>query len=105
MDIGHLEWKIYRKSDVSKIGGDVPIADISDGTGLFGYWALRITSDYRLFIFVHGNSSAGAMNIDKLFTHASILEVSQVTEGGDESLARYIEHILMTYEENRYYLS
>lgn len=84
----------------------MPSSEMMDELGgLFGYWALRITSDYRFFIFVHGNSSAGAWDIDKDFDRGSILDASLVTEDGDEALSHYVEHVLTTYNENRYYLS
>ncbi len=106
MDIGHLEWKIYRKTDLGRLGGDVPSSEAMDGLcGMFGYWALRITSDYRFFIFVYGNSSAGPWEIDNAFDHGSILDASHVTEDGDKALSHYVEHVLTTYGENRYYLS
>jgi hypothetical protein len=106
MDVGHLEWKIYRKADLGTLGGDVPSSDMMDElSGMFGYWGLRITSDYRFFFFVHGNSSAGPWEIDKDFEHGSLLDASHLTEEGDDALAHYVEHILKTHEENRYYLS
>ena len=106
MDVGHLEWKIYRKSDLGQLGGDVPSSDIMEEMGgMFGYWALRITSDYRFFFFVHGNSGAGALDTDTAFDHGSLLDASLVTEDGDEALSTYIDHILTTYGENEYYLS
>lgn len=106
MDVGHLEWKIYRMTDLGCPGGDVPSSEMLDEIGgMFGYWALRITSDYRFFIFVHGNTGAGPWEIDKAFDHGSILDASRVTEDGDEALSHYVEHVLTTYGENRYYLS
>ena len=109
MDVGHLEWKIYRKADLGRLGGDVPspeMMDMDELGGMFAYWVLRITSDYRFFIFVFGNSSAGAPHpIDSAFDFGSTLCTSRVTEDGDAALSHYVEHVLTTYDGNQYYLS
>ena len=133
MDIGHLEWKIYHAADVwvpatrsfledaidktlqqkvrgqaevGIIGGKEPSADSDSETNyLFAYWAMRITSDYRFFSFIHSNSSAGAHDTDQDFEHGSLLACGNVTEDGENSLAHYVEDILTNYDANRYYLS
>jgi len=106
MDIGHLEWKIYRKTDLGRLGGDVPSSTMIDEVGsMFGYWVLRITSDYRCFIFVHGNSHCSALEFYDDLDRGSILEVSRVTEDGERALSHYMEYVLTNFPENRYYFS
>ena len=108
MDVGHLEWKIYMKAELGRLGGDVPSPEMMDMDvlgGRFTYWVLRITSDYRFFIFVFGNSSAGGYEIYKAFDFGSTLCTSGVTEDGDTALSHYVEHVLTTYNANNYFLS
>lgn len=109
---------------MDQLGGDVPSLPLPPGAmideeaffdeasveeklerGMFGYWALRITSDYRYFFFIHGNSSAGPWETNKAFDHGSLLDVSRCTEDGNEALSYYVGYVLTTYRENRYYLS
>ena len=106
MNIGHLEWKIYRKSDIGQLGGDVPGLDGPDEIeGIFGYWALRASSDYQFFFFIHGNSSAGPGMLDKMFEHGSMLHAEDVAETGPTALSCFVGHMLSKYGENCYHLS
>lgn len=100
MDVGHLEWKIYRKADADHPGGDRANED-----GEFEYWLLRMTSDRRFFVFIHGNTSAGPMTINKEFEHGSLLAADQVAESGPHALAVYVAHVLTSLRGNTYFYS
>jgi hypothetical protein len=86
-----LEWKIYKASD--------------HAPDPFAYWSLSITSDYRLFIITHDNSSVGPWHPGKLLTTAELLEARDVAEDGDCSLAALLENVVTTSEPNRYNLT
>jgi hypothetical protein len=100
VDIGHLEWKIYTRDE--HLEPWLEILKVDD-PGMFAYWSLRVTSDYRLFIITHGNSSAGPWTIDNDFTNCSILSVQNIDD--EDDFANHIKHLLNNYGANRYYLS
>jgi hypothetical protein len=93
-NIGHLEWKIYRKVD-----------DATGSQDPFTYWSVSITSDLQWIVFTHGNTDAGPCRPEGELVNASLVNTSQLTESGPNSLVFYLSYIVANFPPNHYGLT
>jgi len=90
------DWRLERL-EAERLGWRI----VLPGQNLNDY-LLHVSADRSDFVFLHGNTDAGPLDLDQLLLNAKVLDIKALQW---LPLSRFIEHVLRTCEPNRWGLT